>query len=366
MTVAPIDLIKPIETRYAGCRFRSRLEARWAVFFDALNVEWRYEPEGFMVAGKPYLPDFWLPQLHIWVEVKGVLDEAGGNRLLQAVDPVTGLPGDPDGTPWKPRGPGGMGRMFVLGDIPKADKYAPMHSRLDFRHGEVVLRQVVLLPESKRGISDCPVGEESLLTNECGVHAVLPLEQYRLEQLMHMPYMASPQPIADAYHAARMARFEHGESGAPPTVAAPAIDLAMPSAPTRKRRAVKSAPRQRASTPPPSVHEVPALSAPLGHRLPTAKLPLPPTFVAADIRGQWPEVIRAAGESSEAVAAMLPDVRVYQVRGRRVTLSLFDNPTFDELQGQAVVKEALQKVLGGTWQVESLGPTLVEHLSPDP
>lgn len=39
-------MIKPIETRYAGCRFRSRLEARWAVFFDALKIEWEYEPEG--------------------------------------------------------------------------------------------------------------------------------------------------------------------------------------------------------------------------------------------------------------------------------------------------------------------------------
>ncbi len=30
--------IKAIETRYKGYRFRSRLEARWAVFFDALSV----------------------------------------------------------------------------------------------------------------------------------------------------------------------------------------------------------------------------------------------------------------------------------------------------------------------------------------
>lgn len=30
--------IKAIETSYAGCRFRSRLEARWAVFFDTLGI----------------------------------------------------------------------------------------------------------------------------------------------------------------------------------------------------------------------------------------------------------------------------------------------------------------------------------------
>lgn len=66
--------IKAIETRYAGCRFRSRLEARWARFFDFLGVRWEYEKEGFDL-GKSgaYLPDFWLPDLGIWYEIKGVL-----------------------------------------------------------------------------------------------------------------------------------------------------------------------------------------------------------------------------------------------------------------------------------------------------
>lgn len=50
--------IDAIETRYAGYRFRSRLEARWAVFFDQLGVRWEYEPEGYRVNGRPYLPDF--------------------------------------------------------------------------------------------------------------------------------------------------------------------------------------------------------------------------------------------------------------------------------------------------------------------
>ena len=38
--------IKAIETVYKGYRFRSRLEARWAVFFDALGIHYRYELEG--------------------------------------------------------------------------------------------------------------------------------------------------------------------------------------------------------------------------------------------------------------------------------------------------------------------------------
>lgn len=40
-------IIRAIDTKYKGYRFRSRLEARWAVFFDALGVRWEYEPEGF-------------------------------------------------------------------------------------------------------------------------------------------------------------------------------------------------------------------------------------------------------------------------------------------------------------------------------
>lgn len=63
-------MIKAIETHWRGHRFRSRLEARWAVFFDVLGVPWEYEPQGFVLGGTPYLPDFWLPSLGLWVEVK--------------------------------------------------------------------------------------------------------------------------------------------------------------------------------------------------------------------------------------------------------------------------------------------------------
>ena len=31
--------VKPIETTYNGYKFRSRLEARWAVFFDSAEIE---------------------------------------------------------------------------------------------------------------------------------------------------------------------------------------------------------------------------------------------------------------------------------------------------------------------------------------
>lgn len=48
----------PIKTEYHGHLFRSRLEARWAVFLDLIEVPWRYEAEGFELASGRYLPDF--------------------------------------------------------------------------------------------------------------------------------------------------------------------------------------------------------------------------------------------------------------------------------------------------------------------
>jgi hypothetical protein len=64
--------IKPIETLYNGYRFRSRLEARWAVFFDEIGLRYEYEKEGFDLDGIWYLPDFWLPEKDCWAEIKGV------------------------------------------------------------------------------------------------------------------------------------------------------------------------------------------------------------------------------------------------------------------------------------------------------
>lgn len=64
--------ISAIETRYAGCRFRSRTEARWAVFLDHLSITWEYEGQGFQLpSGARYLPDFRLPEVKIFLEVKG-------------------------------------------------------------------------------------------------------------------------------------------------------------------------------------------------------------------------------------------------------------------------------------------------------
>jgi hypothetical protein len=67
---------RAIETVYRGYRFRSRLEARWAVFFDRIGHEWEYEPEGFELPSGRYLPDFRIKDFDVYVEIKPKEPEA--------------------------------------------------------------------------------------------------------------------------------------------------------------------------------------------------------------------------------------------------------------------------------------------------
>lgn len=79
--------IKSIETVYNGYRFRSRLEAKWAVFFDALGIKYEYENYGFELGelGR-YLPDFYLPESTWFVEVKGDLNDTKGLQKASWLD----------------------------------------------------------------------------------------------------------------------------------------------------------------------------------------------------------------------------------------------------------------------------------------
>lgn len=110
---------KPIPTWYAGCYFRSRLEARWAVFFDRMQIPWQYEPQGFLIdrvggGETPYLPDFLLPECGTWIEVKGY--EAGLDLdLLGDAEPQ--LPRHHDGGELGPS-------LLVLGPIPRPGRSA--------------------------------------------------------------------------------------------------------------------------------------------------------------------------------------------------------------------------------------------------
>src|SRR5262245_20844714 len=119
--------IQAIETHYAGCRFRSRLEARWAVFFDYLGIRWEYEPEGFEVEnGKRYLPDFYLPGLSHYVEVKGD-DSMAPTEYREMLSSLIDYHGPlQDG-------------LLLLGPISDVSKATTvLHSRLRWHEGVVV------------------------------------------------------------------------------------------------------------------------------------------------------------------------------------------------------------------------------------
>lgn len=86
-------MVDAIETKAYGCRFRSRLEARWAVFLSALAIEWDYEREGYVIDGTPYLPDFWLPSFDpscramgwgVWLEIKPTWPLTAAQEALYA------------------------------------------------------------------------------------------------------------------------------------------------------------------------------------------------------------------------------------------------------------------------------------------
>lgn len=112
-------MIKPIETFYKGYRFRSRVEARWAVFFDALGIEWEYEPEGFVLDdGTCYLPDFRLKcwgtrgglcknPFPLYVEVKGEMSQEDADKIRK----FSGVNDCPDI----------MTPILVVGNIPEIE-----------------------------------------------------------------------------------------------------------------------------------------------------------------------------------------------------------------------------------------------------
>jgi hypothetical protein len=64
--------IEALPTWYADTVFRSALEASWAATLDSLRIAWEYEPETITLpSGAVYIPDFRLPDIGAWLEVKG-------------------------------------------------------------------------------------------------------------------------------------------------------------------------------------------------------------------------------------------------------------------------------------------------------
>jgi hypothetical protein len=225
MTEEPkVPAFQPIETSYGGCRFRSRLEARWAVFFDHLRIKWEYEPQGYLINGRPYLPDFVLPEMNTVVEVKGDHERLDVELLANALDSKNS---------WL--------FALILGPVPNPNILAPLHSVLtpafDVRPG---LPAVPVVNEYFAALER--VGDEAdrsairrmvdshrrttvVMTRACFIPQkvsalVFPVSLTQwpmnpeavLESAELMQLICSPR-LKAAYQAARSARFEHGESG---------------------------------------------------------------------------------------------------------------------------------------------------------
>lgn len=169
--------IKAIETTYKGYRFRSRLEARWAVFFDALGIEWEYEKEGYDLGEAGwYLPDFWLPEENMWAEVKPA---SFGDYEIKKCATLATTTGHP---------------VLMLPGVPEMTSYW----------------FICPLDDDDYGFCDVILGHCKhnfwVSTGDASYPNIIRLdEEYR-------DWLTEPQRIA--VNAARSARFEHGESGA--------------------------------------------------------------------------------------------------------------------------------------------------------
>lgn len=85
-------ILKAIPTTYRGIEFRSKLEAKYAQAFDRLGIVWEYEGHGFAFDdGTWYCPDFYMPEIGTYFEVKGVMDDASARKLRLLANEVLPL-----------------------------------------------------------------------------------------------------------------------------------------------------------------------------------------------------------------------------------------------------------------------------------
>lgn len=201
--------IKPIETRYAGHRFRSRLEARWCVLFEQLGFEWHYEEEGYELPSGRYLPDFRIVHRSlagprdIWVEVKG---RFGHDDLTKVIRAAMELP--------RIEQVGVSPQILILGEVPQPE-FAPSHARIDVIDGAFGITPVMFVPRG-RGAALKPLNETAWMSADWTERWTADMTAEVREGLTSVTYEPSNRfddRAAAAYLTARSARFEFGEQG---------------------------------------------------------------------------------------------------------------------------------------------------------
>jgi hypothetical protein len=75
--------------------YRSTWEAAFAAYLAALRVDFQYEPKVFDFGHFTYLPDFFIPSLNLWVEIKGWMTPEGAAKIaaLAAIQKVLVIDG---------------------------------------------------------------------------------------------------------------------------------------------------------------------------------------------------------------------------------------------------------------------------------
>lgn len=201
--------MKAIETKYKGYRFRSRLEARWAVFFDALGIKWEYETDGYDLGEAGwYLPDFIVTtpdgdQVIYEIKPSNVLSDAKFEAFKLKVDARTKyinalqarlLSGDP---------------MHYLFERPGPDSFICPRCGVVGRFDYGVHAQAY---ETSYGCMFCdshtPCGGGN--PDERGLLAVVTPHKGAL--ILREPLPAFRKKVMSACEKARSARFEHGET----------------------------------------------------------------------------------------------------------------------------------------------------------
>lgn len=226
--------IKAIQTRYAGCHFRSRLEARWAVFFDHLSIPWEYEHEGYELPSRiwqdgstsSYLPDFWFPDLELHGEVKGELRTDTDVRKL--IDNAAALSCPTYGCGSESEGHD----VVIFGRVPGRETDL-MPTRLHMHKGELQGAAWWGESDAVHSYGAGVAGDWGEWSNDVTGWMRGPLatpedviRHWFLEgswacsgRGSYKPdnWLSVGQRFRDAYTAARSARFEHGETPERPT-----------------------------------------------------------------------------------------------------------------------------------------------------
>lgn len=209
------ELLKALETRYRGFRFRSRAEARWAVFFDAIGVKWDYEKDGYDLGEEgPYLPDFWLLESQVHAEVKGqefTVREVNLCRILalRSSYPVVMLAGSPEARIYLKELPNGLlGTHEWATDTNTLTLAADRARTARFEHGESPSQEKIVLLSSHPAARTSHSGRGDSAEREL-IRAIL-LNRSRLEQIAEK---LGAESLREPYRAIYRALIATGSEG---------------------------------------------------------------------------------------------------------------------------------------------------------